>query len=213
METSTTHLTEEEIALRLAALQVNASDPPYPEFPFPSDLLPGAARQAAVLIPLLRKENAWHILFTRRNADLPEHSGQVAFPGGRSDPDDTTPEATALREAWEEVGLKPGDVRILGRINDFLTITNYHVTPVIGVMPWPYPLRLAVDEVSRAFTIPLDWLANPANYEVRQRSLPDPYPPVSVIYYRPYEGETLWGASARFTITLLRALSLNGDRP
>jgi hypothetical protein len=84
---------------------------------------------------------------------------------------------------------------------------------VVGVIPWPYLFRLAVDEVSRVFTIPLQWLAEPANYELRERILPDPYPPVSVIYYRPYDGEVLWGASARFTLALIDALNNNGVNP
>ena len=90
-----------------------------------------------MLIPFLRIEQAWHLLFTRRNSALPEHSGQVAFPGGRADPDDPDLETTALREAYEEIGLLPADVRILGRLYDFLTITNYLVTPIVGVIPWP----------------------------------------------------------------------------
>ena len=173
---------------------------------FPVELLAGPPRQAAVLIPLLRNEGAWHILFTRRNAALPEHSGQVAFPGGRADPEDLDIETTALREAQEEIGLMPSDVRVLGKIQDFLTITNYRVTPVVGVIPWPYPLRLHSAEVSRVFTIPLDWLADPDNHEEQQRALPAPYSPVQVTYFHPYDGEVLWGASASFTLSLIEIL-------
>jgi 8-oxo-dGTP pyrophosphatase MutT (NUDIX family) len=130
----------------------------------------------------------------------------VAFPGGRADPGDPDPETTALREAQEEIGLDPADVRILGRMYDFLTITNYLVTPVIGVLPWPYPLRLAAVEVTRAFTIPLAWLADPANRQEMQRDLPPPLPPIPVIYFQPFDGEILWGASAAFTVSLLDIL-------
>jgi 8-oxo-dGTP pyrophosphatase MutT (NUDIX family) len=168
------------------------------------ELFPGKPRPAAVLIPLLVKDNNWHLLYTRRNANLPEHSGQVAFPGGRSDPGDASPEATALREAYEEIGLDPKDVSILGRLHDFITITNYQVTPVVGVIPWPYPFRLEEREVSRIFTIPLDWLAEPLNYEELWRTLPAPYEPIPVIYYKEYDGEVLWGASARFTQALIQ---------
>ena len=205
------NLSASEIAERLQQAGSSLKDEtPYPESPYPSELLPDAPRPAAVLIPLLKQEEQWHLLYTRRNATLAEHSGQVAFPGGRSDPEDQSPEMTALREAQEEIGLRPSDVSILGRLNDFLTITNYRVTPVVGLIPWPYKLHLASVEVSRVFTIPLDWLIDPANYEVRQRSLPPPYGAVSVIYYHPYDGEVLWGASARFTLTLIRGLRLNG---
>jgi 8-oxo-dGTP pyrophosphatase MutT (NUDIX family) len=131
----------------------------------------------------------------------------VAFPGGRADPQDTSPEQTALREASEEIGLRPQDVRILGRLQDYLTITNYQVTPVVGVIPWPYDLHPAEQEVSRVFAIPLDWLAQAENHEERPRLLPPPYPPARVIYFHPYDGEVLWGASARMTLNLLQALT------
>ncbi len=204
----TIRLTEEEIARRLAEAQLAEPGPLHSEFPYPAGLLQGEARPAAVLIPFLKKDGEWHLLFTRRNANLPEHSGQVAFPGGRSDPGDTGPEQTALREAHEEIGLAPSDVRLLGRLREFITITNYRVTPIVGVISWPYPFRLETDEVSRVFTIPLYWLADPGNWEERKRALPTPSSYISVIYYHPYDGELLWGASARFTLTLLEVLNL-----
>lgn len=207
-------LTASEIAARLRqAREALEEDSLFAESAYPSALLPDAPRPAAVLIPLLQQQGKWQLLFTRRNSTLAEHSGQVAFPGGRSDPEDRSPEMTALREAHEEIGLLPADVSILGRLNDFVTITNYLVTPVVGLIPWPYDLHLSSVEVSRAFTIPLDWLVDPANYEEHQRALPDPYGTVPVIYYHPYDGEILWGASARFTLTLIKTLRLNGDEP
>ena len=199
-------LSEEQIIHRLRSA-VNAQ--PVADEPEYSALFSTEPLPAAVLIPLLRHEGEWHLLLTRRNNDLAEHSGQVAFPGGRADPEDSDPEITALREADEEIGLAPGDVRILGRMRQFRTITNYCVTPVVGVIPWPYPLRLANEEVSRAFIIPLNWLADPANREIEQRELP-PYGTVSVIFFHPYDGEVLWGASARFTMSLLEVLTCNG---
>ena len=154
----------------------------------------------------------WHLLLTRRSDHLAEHRGQVAFPGGRSDPGDPSPEATALREAEEEIGLKPADVQILGCLNNVLTITNYCITPVIGVIPWPYPIRLEQNEVSRVFTIPLNWLAAPGHHELRQRTFPPPYSTslgsesFPVIYFHPYDNEVLWGVSAKITMDLLKAL-------
>ncbi len=204
---SLNRLTAIDIASLLAKTNQSGSDGLYLEVPYPSDLLHGEPRSAAVLIPLLRKEDVWHVLFTRRTDTLPEHSGQVAFPGGRAEPGDLSAEDTALRETKEEIGLAPVDVQVLGRLNDFITITNYRVTPVVGMIPWPFPLQLEAREVSRVFTIPLDWLADPANREEQIRPLPPPSPPVTVIYFHPYDNEILWGASARFMVTLLKILS------
>ncbi len=199
-------LSEEQIIHRLkSAVQVqpDSDEPNY------SAYFSGEPISAAVLIPLLRHECEWHMLLTRRNSDLAEHSGQVAFPGGRADPEDTGPEITALREAREEIGLVPEDVRILGRMRQYRTITNYCVTPVVGVIPWPYPLSLANEEVSRAFIIPLNWLADPANHEIQQRELAPPFGTVSVIYFHPYDGEVLWGASARLAMNLVEIMNCN----
>ncbi len=202
-------LSTEEIAYRLARAQEQPSEEAYP-----SAFLSDAPRPAAVLVPLLRApisdhgEQGWHLLLTRRSDRLAEHRGQVAFPGGRSDPGDPTPAATALREADEEVGIRPADVQLLGALNSVLTITNYSVTPVIGVIPWPYPIQLQPDEVSRVFTIPLHWLADPAHREIQRRTIPSPQGGESlpVIYFHPYDNEVLWGMSAEITMTLLKTL-------
>lgn len=183
-----------------------------------SAFLSDAPKPAAVLVPLLRAlvgdngMEGWHLLLTRRSDRLAEHSGQVAFPGGRCDPDDLTPEATALREAYEEIGLHPNQVKILGRLPNMWTITNYSITPVVAVIPWPFPIQLAKHEVSRVFTIPLAWLADPAHHEIRQRTIPSPYSlqlkseSYPIIYYHPYDGEVLWGVSAEITNGLIRIL-------
>ncbi len=196
-------LTEAEIANRLVNVRY-----PDREYTLPPGLLPDPCRSAAVLIPFLRDETGggWRILFTRRTDTLADHKGQVAFPGGRYDPGDPSPEATALREAYEEIGLESKDVRVLGRLADFRTITNFCVTPVVGVIPWPYPLRLAAEEVSRAFTIPLGWLADEANYEIKQRQLPDSHRHIPVVYFKPFDGEVLWGISGTITLALLQTL-------
>ncbi len=190
------HLTEDEIAARLR----RADLPAYHEKPF--DEFAGPMRRAAVLIPLLRYGGAWHILYTRRTDTVEHHKGQVAFPGGRTDPEDPTPEATALREAEEEVGIRPQDVRILGRLGAYLTVTNYLVTPVVGVIPWPYGFRVSTVEVARVFTMPLHWLAERSNYHEFIRAETGR----SVLAYLPYDGELLWGATARMTVNFIHAL-------
>lgn len=212
-ESENNQITEEYISQRLSR-NIGQS----PEGVYSSDLLSDAPKPAAVLVPLLKKrahnekDQSWHVLFTRRSDSLIEHRGQVAFPGGRSDKEDLSPEATALREAQEEIGISPGDVRILGRLASLLTISNYSVTPVIGVIPWPYDFILATHEVSRVFSIPLDWLADSSNYEIRQHEVPSPYSHIlksnkhPVIFFNTINGETLWGVSAEITLRLIRSI-------
>ena len=166
----------------------------------------GGWKCAAVLLPLIRAGEAWHLVFTRRTESVEHHKGQVSFPGGGCELDEATPEQTALREAQEEIGLEPGDLRVLGRLNDVLTITRYRVTPVVGVMRWPYPLRPNPAEVSRVFTIPLAWLADPQNWQERPFTPQNVVRPVPVVTYSPYDNETLWGISARITLNFLSVL-------
>ena len=168
------------------------------------------ARPAAVLVPLLWHEGAWHLLFIRRaRHEHDPHSGQVSFPGGRVEPQDPSPEAAALREAAEEIGLRPQDVRVLGRLPRVRTVTDYLVTPVVGRIPWPYPLRPAQEEVADVFTVPLDWLARPEHRVQVWRALPGakPYP---VFFFHPYgpQEHVIWGATARMVLALLAALDL-----
>lgn len=201
------NLTEIEIIDRLAKIPRQEVSNPYPP-----GILEDVPRPAAILIPLLCDNDGWHILFIRRTANQQDpHSGQVAFPGGASEAGDSNPEETALRETEEEIGLKPADVKILGQLNEYLTITSYRVTPIVARIPWPYPLNLAHDEVSRTFSIPLEWLADPANHEIKDRKLPPPYGTIPVIYFKPYDNEILWGASARFTLRLLEVLVGNNS--
>lgn len=171
-----------------------------------------SARPAAVLIPLLRVQEAWHVLYTVRTENLETHRGQVSFPGGRIEEQDRDPEAAALREALEEIGLKPDDVNLLGRMDSLLTVTQYLITPVVGIIPWPYPLELDPIEVASIFHVPLTWLADPENLEIRQREPLAGGPPVPVFYFRPYQGHTIWGASARITLDLLGLLGLSSSQ-
>jgi 8-oxo-dGTP pyrophosphatase MutT (NUDIX family) len=174
---------------------------------YPSGLLEGSPRPAAVLIPLVWTENGWEILFIRRTeveGDI--HSGQVALPGGRRDRVDADLTAAALRETHEELGIKPEDITILGQLNEFIAISNYRVTPFVGTLPWPYPIVMDAREVAHWFTIPLDWLADPANHRTERRTLPNGIGEVAVIYFERYEGELLWGLSARMITELLGVL-------
>ena len=159
---------------------------------------------AAVLVPLVWYDDEWHLLFTRRTDTVESHKGQVSFPGGACDEGETTPEQTALREAEEEIGLNPKDVRVIGKLSNLITITYFRVTPVIGVVKWPAVFRVGEHEVARIFTIPLAWLANPLNrwqFEI-------PGTGRLLIAYHPYDGELLWGATARMTLDFLKVLGL-----
>jgi len=159
---------------------------------------------AAVLVPLVWHADEWHLLFTRRTDIVESHKGQVSFPGGACDEGETAPEETALREAEEEIGLQPNNVKVLGRLANLVTITYFRVTPVVGVVRWPAVFRVGEHEVARIFTMPLGWLANPSNRW--QFELPGTRR--SLIAFHPYDGELLWGATARMTVDFLKVLGL-----
>lgn len=161
-------------------------------------------KTAAVLLPLIYFRDEWHLLFTRRTDTVESHKGQVSFPGGACDEGETTPEQTALREAHEEIGVEPDQVTLLGRLSRMITVSSFKVSPIVGVIPWPYAFKVAGIEVARVFTIPLMWLANRDNYW--EFSLGDPER--SVIAYHPYDGELLWGATARMSVNFLRTIEV-----
>jgi len=195
-------LTEDYISKRLQdALKAVPSSDGFSEIELTEET---RLKCAAVLIPLVWYDEEWHLLFTRRTDTVESHKGQVSFPGGACDEGETTPEQTALREAEEEIGIHPGDVRVLGNLSNLITITYFRVTPVIGVVKWPNVFRVGEHEVARIFTIPLAWLANLSNrwqFEMPGRAR-------SLIAYHPYDGELLWGATARMTVDFLSVLGL-----
>ena len=200
------------------------TDPAFPEmlrrrlahtpFPveqeaWPGDFFDKPPRRAAVLIPLVQRDDDWHLLFIRRALnDNDRHSGQVAFPGGHVDGGDPGPESAALREAEEEIGLPRRNVELLGRLGTCRTITNFHVTPVIGLIRRPFSPIPDPREVAHVFSIPLSWLSDPANLERRNRQLPGKHGTViDVLYYREYQGELLWGVTARLVAALVSGIS------
>lgn len=196
-------LTEENISrkLREAIEAAGPSSDGYAEIDLNDDT---RLKCAAVLVPLIWQDEQWHLLFTRRTDRVESHKGQVSFPGGACDEGESAPEQTALRESEEEIGLDPRKVRVLGRLANMITITGFRVTPVVGVIQWPTVFKVGEHEVARIFTIPLNWLADKRNrWEFnmpgRNRSL---------IAYHPYDGELLWGATARMTVDFLKVLGL-----
>jgi len=165
-------------------------------------------RPAAVLVPMFRRLKAWHLLFIRRT-EYPgdHHSGQVAFPGGRWEPGDMDAAATALREAWEEIGMDPQQVVLLGELQPLHTVSNYLVTPVVGEIPWPLDLTPDPNEVARVFGIPLAWLGDATNRRVLTWPTPDHPEARDVIFYDKFDQELLWGVSARITVDFLAVLA------
>lgn len=162
-------------------------------------------KQAAVLVPFVKVNGEWHLLFIQRAIhEKDRHSGQVAFAGGKHEEADDDLHVTALREAHEEIGITPQDVTIIGELNHHYSISDFQITPVVATVPWPYQLTLQTTEVAAAFTIPLAWLATPENYHVEMREFNGQTHPV--IYFKEFGGYTLWGATARMTTSLIALL-------
>ncbi len=195
-----------QLSLEDIVLRLRQSDPHtilYAPFDLDSSK---HCREAAVLIPLLRIGDEWHLLYIRRSTSPHDrHSGQVAFAGGKREANDRSLIDTALREAEEEIGLMRQDVQVLGQLENHYSVSLFNITPVIATVNWPYHLRLQEAEVSRAFTMPLQWLAVPDNHEIRYLERQGKRIPVA--YFREYDGELLWGATARMTLSLTQILA------
>ncbi len=168
-----------------------------------------ALSNAAVLVGLVERPDGLGVLLTRRADTLRRHTGQVAFPGGRSDPGETSVE-TALREAEEEVGLAPGYVRPLGLGDAYETVTGFHVTPVVAAVRPGFTLSLRVEEVAETFEPPFAWLMDPTNHELREAPAPDGRS--RRFYAMPWEGRLIWGATAGI-IRALRARLFDDPQP
>ena len=166
-----------------------------------------APAPAAVLIPLVVRERLG-LLLTQRTAHLSTHSGQIAFPGGKVDAEDRDATAAALREAQEEIGLEPAHVEVLGRLPEYVTGTQFHITPVVALVQPGFTLLPNPGEVDDVFEVPLDFLMDPVNHrrhgfewngEMREW------------YSMPYqEGATerfIWGATAGMLRNLYRFLT------
>lgn len=173
-------------------------------------LVPGGAppatalTPAAVLVPLVMHPENLAVLLTQRTQHLAAHAGQISFPGGRREADDADAIAAALRETEEEVGLTRDHVEIVGRLDTYVTSTGFEITPVVGLVRFPYPTRLDSFEVAEIFEVPLAFILDPAN---RQRQSREVKGRQRSFYVFPYENRHIWGATAGMLVNLAEVLT------
>jgi 8-oxo-dGTP pyrophosphatase MutT (NUDIX family) len=163
----------------------------------------GSAAPAAVLVPIVNRPAGLMLLLTQRSADLPDHAGQISFPGGRVEPGDASLAHAALREATEEIGLPAACVAILGQLAPYETVTGYSVTPVVGWVEPPFELKLDPIEVADVFEVPLAFLLDPLNLQRHFRMFGDIRRDFWAI---PYGERYIWGATAAMLQILDRTL-------
>jgi 8-oxo-dGTP pyrophosphatase MutT (NUDIX family) len=174
--------------------------PPVNEPGVPTDT---ALVPAAVLVPVILRASGATMLLTQRTAHLRDHGGQVSFPGGRCEESDASPEATALREAEEEVGLDAAQIEILGRLPEYRTGTGFVITPVVGLVTPPLNLKLDDFEVAEVFEPPLEFLLDNANH---QRHRVEVRGAMREYWAMPWEGYYIWGATAGMLVSLHQLL-------
>lgn len=172
------------------------------------DLNPGMTpippiKDAAVLVPLIDRPEGMTVLLTHRTTHLANHAGQVSFPGGRVDHGDGDFEDTALRETHEEIGLERTHVRIIGRLDTYLTRTGFAVTPVVGLIEPPFELAPDPFEVAEVFEVPLCFLLDPANHQLCSREFEGV---TRYFYAMPYGRHYIWGATAGILMNLYEFL-------
>lgn len=160
-----------------------------PEWPAPAAQ---SIRKAAVLVGLVDRGDDYGVVLTLRPETMPNHAGQVAFPGGRLEPGETALHA-ALREAHEEVGADPASVHILGQADPYLTGSGFAISPFVGVLPADFVPVPHEREVAAVFETPLSFLMNPANHQRHEREFRGP---LRAYYAMPHNGRYIWGATA-----------------
>jgi 8-oxo-dGTP pyrophosphatase MutT (NUDIX family) len=160
-------------------------------------------RDAAVLVPVVDRPEQATVIMTKRAETLRSHTGQVAFPGGRIDPDDPSPELAALREAREEIGLSADFVEILGRMPDYVTGSGYRIVPVLGLVRPGFALTVNPDEVDEVFEVPLGFLMDPANHQRGSRVWGEKE---WFFYDMAYDRRRIWGVTAGIVRTLYERL-------
>lgn len=171
----------------------------------PRRLDQSTATAAAVLILVYEWDAEAHVLFTERTGQVEHHKGQISFPGGACDEGDNDLEVTALRETYEEIGVRPEDVEIIGQLDDLVTISNFRVTPYVGILATQseYSFVLNEHEVAQVVQVPLAYLLDERNMEleVRQHQGREVLTPAFS-----YDGHRIWGATARMLHQLIELL-------
>jgi 8-oxo-dGTP pyrophosphatase MutT (NUDIX family) len=172
--------------------------------------LPASLTPAAVLVPLVERDPELTVLLTQRADELRSHSGQISFPGGRLEPEET-PRAAALREAQEEIGLAADFVQVAGYLPDHVLLSGFRVTPVVAFVRPGFELRLASKEVRGTFEVPLSYIFEPANHRARWRRFSKDGPEFEV-YDINFEAHNIWGATAGMLIALYRLCTREGTQ-
>lgn len=161
---------------------------------------------AAVLVLFFREKDQWHILYTQRTHSVRDHKGQVSFPGGAWEDQDLCLKETALRETFEEIGIKKDEIKILGSLPPIKTISNYSITPFVGFIASDLRFDLEIAEVESVFSIPIPWLADESNREEREFADSGSKIHRNVMFYKEYNGHILWGITAMLTIKMLELI-------
>jgi 8-oxo-dGTP pyrophosphatase MutT (NUDIX family) len=160
-------------------------------------------RPAAVLMPLVLDNGVLKLLYIHRADTGGMHSGQVSFPGGGMESVDRNLVDTALRETEEEIGIHRETIEVLGYLPSITSVTGYQVTPIVGLVEWPQEMVVDKREVSRVFTIEVQWLNNPDHWQEKEVFLPV-RGKANSIFFDEYDSEVLWGLTARMTLNLLK---------
>lgn len=162
-----------------------------------------ALKDAAVLIPIVDAKDEARVIFTQRTTTLRKHSGQVSFPGGSIDAGDDSAENAALRETEEEIGLERRFVHVVGRLPQYLALSGFRITPVLGVVSPGYTLSLNPTEVASVFEVPLSFLMNPDNHGLGSVTWKGSE---RHFYEMPYDNQRIWGITASIVRMLYERL-------
>lgn len=167
-------------------------------------LSPESLRPAAVLVPLVDRDQGMNVILTRRSEALRDHAGQISFPGGRIEADDPSPHMAALREAEEEIGVTPSQVDIVGELPQYRTGTGFLVHPVVGFVDAAAAFQPCPVEVAEVFEVPLAFILDPANHRPHEFHHDGR---VHLLQAMPYGEYFIWGATAAILIELYQALA------